>query len=259
MEFFASHAAFSLDRTFAVLAGAALLGGLVRGFTGFGFAMVFMPLAGLVAPLSLASAMIWVMDAPFALVLGARHGRKASWREVLPLLAGATALFPAGVWLLVNLPPLSMRWIIALLIFGAVAALATGWRWHGRAGTPLSLGVGSLSGLIGGLSQMGGLPLAIFWLSAQKKAPAQMRHDLIAYFACATIVSGVTLWAKGILNPASVTAALPLVVPYGLGVLIGSRLYGLASDATFRRIAYVVIALSALVSLPLWDGPLGRG
>jgi len=53
--------------------------------------------------------------------------------------------------------------------------------------------------------------------------------------------------------------ALPLLVPYGSGVLIGTRGYGLASERTFRRIAYGVIMLAALVSLPLWDGVLGRG
>ena len=52
--------------------------------------------------------------------------------------------------------------------------------------------------------------------------------------------------------------ALPLLLPYGLGLLIGMRGFHIASEATFRRIAYIVILMSALVSLPLWDRAFGR-
>ncbi|MCU0885822.1 MAG: TSUP family transporter [Beijerinckiaceae bacterium] len=248
-----------LDRTLLVLGLAALLGGLVRGFTGFGFAMIFMPLAGLAVPLPLASALIWALDAPFALPLAARSLRKASWREVLPLLAGAAMALPLGLWLLLTLPSLVMRWLIAGLILAAVLALATGWRWRGRPGLTLSFGVGGLSGLGSGLAQLGGMPLAIFWLSAQNKSAAQMRHDLVTYFACATLVSGALLAWSGVLTSSALLKAVPLLVPYGLGILIGTRCYRFASESTFRRIAYGVIALAALISLPLWDGWLGRG
>ena len=243
----------------AVLGLAAFVGGLVRGFTGFGFAMIFMPLAGLVVPLPLAAALIWALDAPFALPLAARSLKQAAWREVLPLLAGATLALPLGIWLLLSLPSLAMRWLIAGLIIAAVVALASGWRWRGRPGTGLSLGVGGLSGLGSGLAQLGGMPLAIFWLSAQNKPAAQMRHDLVTYFACATLVSGLLLSWNGILTLAALRQAVPLLLPYGLGILIGTRCYGMASEGTFRRIAYGVIALAALISLPLWDGLFGRG
>lgn len=248
-----------LDSTFGVLAAAAFLGGLVRGFTGFGFAMIFMPIAGLVVPLPLASALIWALDAPFALPLAARSLRKAEWKEVIPLLIGATLLLPFGVWLLLAMPQLAMRWLIACLILAATVAMITGWRWKGRAGVPLSLGVGGLSGLGAGLAQLGGMPLAIFWLSAQNKSADQMRHDLVTYFACATLISALVLGWNGILNWPSLAMAVPLLVPYGLGILIGSKSYHLASEQTFRRIAYGVIMLAALISLPLWDGLLRRG
>lgn len=248
----------SFDATFAVLSAAAFLGGLVRGFSGFGFAMIFMPIAGLVVPLPLASALIWALDAPFALPLAARSLRKAQWREVVPLLIGATLMLPAGVWLLLSVPQREMRWLIAGLILAAVIAMMTGWRWRGRPGLPLSFGVGGLSGLGAGLAQLGGMPLAIFWLSAQAKSAEQIRHDLLSYFACATMISALVLGWNGILTLASIAKAAPLLVPYGLGIAIGARSYRLADERAFRRIAYGIIMLAALISLPLWDGLLGR-
>ena len=45
---------------------------------------------------------------------------------------------------------------------------------------------------------------------------------------------------------------------YGAGLWVGMHGFRLSSEAGFRRIAYVVIFLSAFISLPLWDGLIGR-
>jgi uncharacterized protein len=237
----------------ATLVLAATLGGLVRGFTGFGFAMVFVPLATVVVGPVAAVGLVWAIDAPFALPLATRVWRKAQWSEVAPLLIGATALLPVGVWLLTRLDPLVMRWIIALLILTAVAVLASGWRYHGQPGTGLSLGVGALSGLAGGLASVGGIPLAIFWLSSHRSEPLLMRHNLITYFALATIISGAVLWWKDVVNADVLRQAVVLVIPYGLGLLVGTRGFHRASETTFRRGAYAVIAASAALALPALD------
>ncbi len=121
----------------AILTLATLLGGLVRGFTGFGFAMVFMPLASIVIGPVAALALIWVIDAPFALPLAARSARRADWREVVPLLVAATLTLPIGLWLLLWLDRQTMRWLLAGLVLGAVALMASGWRYQGRPGLPL--------------------------------------------------------------------------------------------------------------------------
>lgn len=247
-----------LDHRFSILCLAALLGGLVRGFTGFGFAMVFMPLAGTVVPMPLAYALIFCIDAPIGLWLGARAAGKAAWREVAPLIVGAVLTLPIGLALLLALDQRLLRWILAALIAAAVAALAAGWRWKGRPGLPLSLGVGSLSGLANGIGALGGLPLAIFWLSAQAKTTFQMRQDMMLFFGLSTVLSGALGWWSGLFTAQALTMAIPLAAVYAAGVGIGSAGFGLASERSFRRIAYAVIAVAALVSLPLWDIPLGR-
>jgi uncharacterized protein len=236
------------------LLGAALLGGLVRGFTGFGFAMVFVPVAAVAVGPMLAVATIWFMDLPFALPLAGQVWRKTNWREVLPLLAGALVLLPLGTWLLTTLDPALARWIIALSILLAVFALATGWRYTGNPGLPLSLGVGGMSGLASGLAQLGGMPLAVFWLAAQKNDPAQTRANLFGYFGVMPFFSGLALWWSGVLTLAAAKTAMVLCVVYGLGLMIGSKSFHLASEQTFRRIAYGVIILAAITAMPVMDG-----
>jgi uncharacterized membrane protein YfcA len=45
---------------------------------------------------------------------------------------------------------------------------------------------------------------------------------------------------------------------YALGIYLGSRLFGVASEATFRRICYTLIGVAAAASLPIFDGMLHR-
>ncbi len=76
-----------LDARAATLFLAALVGGLVRGFTGFGFAMVFVPVAAAAVGPAAAVGLIWVVDAPFSLWFGAPppRGRSgARWCRCLP-------------------------------------------------------------------------------------------------------------------------------------------------------------------------------
>jgi uncharacterized protein len=249
---------FASSSTLAILTAAALLGGLVRGFTGFGFAMVFVPIATIAVGPKAAAALIWFIDIPFALPLAAAGFHRVNWRELLPLLVGAILFVPAGVWLLINSDPVTARWIVAIAILCSVTALATGWRYRGAPGTPLSFGVGSLAGTASGLAQLGGMPIAIFWLAAQKNDARQTRDNLNGFFAILPTVTGLIYWWTGVLTWTSVMQALPLLLPYGLGLLLGVKLFPIASEQMFRRLAYAVIFAAALLAVPLVDPLLGR-
>ena len=56
------------------------------------------------------------------------------------------------------------------------------------------------------------------------------------------------------LNASLLVLALIIAPVYGLGTWSGSRMFGLASDRTFRRICMSMIALATLVSMPIMDG-----
>jgi uncharacterized membrane protein YfcA len=237
-----------------VLLVAALVSGVVRGFTGFGFAMVFVPLATFVVAPPVAVGLVWALDAPYALPLAAGSLRRAQWGEVVPLLIGATALLPLGAWLLTHLEPRLTRWIVAVVVLAAVAALASGWRYRTRPSRALSLGVGGLSGLSGGVAGLSGLPLAIFWLGSQHNDAAQTRHNLMAYFGLSTVIMGIIFAWQGVVTLPVLAQALLLILPYGAGIWIGARGFRRASDPLFRAVAYAVIAAAAVLAMPVFDG-----
>lgn len=241
-----------------MLALAGFAGGLVRGFTGFGFAMVFVPIATVAVGPVAAAGLLWVIDFPFAWMLAVSSWRRVAWRSLMPLLVGSILFVPIGVLILTRADPLASRWIVVASILLGVTALATGWRYHGRPNAGLSFGVGGMAGIASGLAQMGGLPIAIFWLAAQTLDARQVRDNLNGFFALLPTAAGIAYLWTGVINAGTVWQAVPLLLPYGVGLGIGTLLFPIASERTFRRIAYAVIALAALLALPLLDAWLGR-
>ena len=73
-----------------------------------------------------------------------------------------------------------------------------------------------------------------------------------------TLISGTVLWWKGILTLGALLMAVPLFAVYGIGLWAGTHGFRLATEESFRRGAYLVIFLSALISLPIWDALIGR-
>jgi hypothetical protein len=44
-----------------------------------------------------------------------------------------------------------------------------------------------------------------------------------------------------------------MAAPYGLGALLGRRLFDPARADLYRRVAYGIIAAAGLIGLPLWS------
>ena len=229
--------------------------GLARGFSGFGAAMIMVPLASTVVGPQVAVPLILVVDGVASLALLPKAGRLANRPDVARITAGAVIGVPMGVYLLSRLDPLTIRWSIVAVIAGLLALLMSGWRYHGKPWTPLTVGVGTLAGLLSGLAQIGGPPVVAYWLGGTVPA-AIVRANIILYFALATVLSATAYVWNGLIT-ADVLILSAIVAPvYGVAVWIGGRMFGLADERTFRRICYGMIAAAALVSMPLLDGIL---
>ncbi|MDE1159519.1 MAG: sulfite exporter TauE/SafE family protein [Neorhizobium sp.] len=234
---------------------AALIAGLARGFSGFGGALIFIPLAGSAVGPKAASALLLVVDGVMTLGMLPDGFRRANRREVLTMLCGAFFGVPAGTALLALIAPVTLRWIISIVVLGLLAFLISGWRYHGKPKTYLTVGVGALAGLFGGAAQMSGPPIVAYWLGGAI-APLSVRANLVLYFALSTVLSAISYLAGGILTVAVLKIAVIVGPAYGIGLYFGSRLFGVASDTTFRRLCFTLIGMAALLGLPLFDAVL---
>lgn len=244
--------------TFYFLAVVALVAGLSRGLTGFGAGMIFIPLAsGLIGPAAAIGAM-WTIDQPTTLPIALRAIRRAQVREVAWLFAGWLVMTPIGIWLLKVLDKLTVRWIMCLMIFTVLALLMGGWRYKGKPSVGLAVVTGLIAGLIGGLTGLSGPPIVLLWLAAAASTAMNVRDNLNLFFLMNGAISGVIFTHQGILTWDVLGFGLLLMPIYAIGIVLGTKMFMRMGEADFRRAAYIVIAIAALLALPALD-PWLRG
>lgn len=233
---------------FAGIALASAVAGLVRGFSGFGTAMVLFPLLSIAAGPVVAAPVTQVLDNSLTLPLLRRAVRNCVWREVLPLALGAVLFVPLGVWLLLIVNGAVLRRIAAASILAVVVLMARGLGYRKRPGRSGSLGVGALSGVMGGSTTLSGPPVVLFWLGG-KTDSGTVRANLIVFFALSEAWTvGLYAWNRLYKGPV-LALAVALAIPFALGLWGGAHCKPYVSERTFRRIALGIVAVAAAVAL----------
>lgn len=240
-------------RGLTLLALFSFVAAMARGFSGFGAALIFVPLASTVVSPQVAAPLLLITDGVLALGFIPNAWRNADRREVGVMAFGSLFGVPLGAWLLLHTDPVSIRWTIVVLAAFMLALLISGWRYRGKPTNPLTLGVGALAGLCSGAAQVGGPPVVAYWLGSPMP-PAIVRADIILFFAATTAITTVSYLAGGLLTVTVLKLAVLVGPAYGLGLVIGARMFGIADESVFRRICYALIAVAIVFSLPMLDG-----
>jgi uncharacterized membrane protein YfcA len=231
----------------------AFVAGLARGFSGFGSALIFIPLASSIIGAKLASPLLLVIDFVAAAPLIPNGWRHADRRDVGTMLLGSLTGVPLGTWALTQMDALAVRWMIIALIVPMLALLMSGWRYRGTPTAAITAAVGALAGFFSGVAQVGGPPIVLYWLRDATAAQV-VRANIILFFAASSVLTTISYLIGGVLTTAVAGLAVLTGPAFGIGLWLGSHMFGLASEETFRRICYALIALAALISLPLFDG-----
>ena len=236
------------------LALIALAGSLLFGLTGFGSALITIPLATHFVPLPFALALFSLVDLANALRIGLENPKNAlrgEWTRLVPMIVVGTLL---GVTLLVNLPRSLGMLALGMFVAGYAlyslaqrgeprAVIARGWAW--------------LAGFAGGITSTlfgaGGPPYAIY-LSRRGLTKEQFRATL--GFATMTSISlrVLAFVATGLLLDAQVWLAALVALPAAwIGLSVARHAYlRISRQALMRAVALVLLATgSSLVARAL--------
>src|SRR3954469_19636381 len=109
-----------------------LIAAFIRGFTGFGLAVVGVPLLSLFfAPAEIVpSIMILAIIAGLQLIPKIWH--RVDWRLLAPTVLGAAVGTPLGTWLLAGVSANAMRVLIGVAVLAASLAVQLGFRFARR-------------------------------------------------------------------------------------------------------------------------------
>jgi len=247
-----SFAAAFADPRFLPAAVVAALAGAVRGFSGFGSALIYVPLVAAIYDPRIAAVTLLLIDLVSSLPFTVPAFARCNWREVVPVTAAAALMVPVGTMILLFVDPMILRWVIAVLVIGLLMVLMSGWRYHGEPHLSASLGVGAVAGLCSGAVQIGGPPVIIYWLGGPGAATI-VRANLMVFFGLVGAATATSYAAQGLLTRPALALAVLLGAPFLGAMILGALMFRGASEALYRRVAYGLIAASALVSLPLFD------
>ncbi|WP_169160935.1 sulfite exporter TauE/SafE family protein [Azohydromonas caseinilytica] len=229
--------------------GAVLLGAFVKGTLGIGMPLVAVPLLSLGMPATQAMA---VMAMP-VLVSNAwqvwdsgvsRH----SVRRFLPLIAASMAATLLTVPMMLALSARALNQMLAAVVLGALVLLCLPLRlevppererWW-------SVGVGTLSGVLGGVSSLAG-PVIVSYLVSLRLP----REVFIGSISVIYLASALPLYASmathGRLGAADLALSALALLPMAAGLALGQRLRGRLGERWFRRVLLGFLAAVALV------------
>lgn len=232
----------------AAVTATAFVAGVMRGFSGFGAALMVSPVLALAVGPRTAIPAILIMMTITSLQLVPRAWKEANWGTVVPLAVGGSLGLPLGTWVLIAVNQEIMRRAISATVVVFAVLMMFGWRFRGRVGPALTAMVGTFGGFVSGAAAAGGPPVVMFLLAGPENA-ARNRAAIILYFFFTQLAAIFIFWAAGLLTLRALWIALPMIPAMLIGTWIGARMFGKASDAVYRRIALALLLAIGLSTL----------
>jgi uncharacterized membrane protein YfcA len=236
--------------SFLIAAAVAVVAGMVRGFAGFGAAMIMTPVFSALHGPAVGISLCMLLEIVVVLPLLPRVLKFVDWRRIGLLLLAAAVGAPLGSLVLTAVAPEPMRWAISAIVLTAVALLASGWRFSGQPQPVTTLAVGGLSGFLNGLSGMAGPPIAFYYLAGNETVE-RVRANLTTYFVFVDLIALSVFLGRDLVRWDTGVLALCLAPAVIAGGLLGARLFPLASEVFYRRLALGLLVAVAIGSLIL--------
>src|SRR6202051_1094959 len=133
----------SINAAIAICA-IAFVSATARGFSGFGSALIFMPLASSMAAPRLVAALLLIIDFVGAAPLVPNAWKQADRKATAVMVLGALVGVPIGTYFLRRPEPVTTRWIISAFVVALLMLLLSGWRYRGKDYPALSIGIGGV-------------------------------------------------------------------------------------------------------------------
>ena len=228
------------------LAPIAFVGGFIQGLTGFGSALVTIPLATYFVPLPFALAVFAIVDFANGLRLGLENPKNAILGDIARMVPLMIVGIVTGTTLLVNLPRNASLMALGVFVLAyAVYSLA-------RRGQPAIVSrnwaffAGFCGGLSGTLFGAGGPPYAIY-LSHRPLGKEQFRATMTLTTIFSIGLRLIAFAVTGLLMQDGVWIAAAAAIPAGLAAIyFASKIFrAISREMVMRGVALLLLASGA--------------
>ncbi len=225
-----------------------LAASLVKGTTGFGFALVATPLLLLLwEPLVMVPVLIPAgMAADILIVTQNRH--RLEWGRVAPMAFAGVLGIPLGTVILLIVPTTALKIGVALVVLVSATILMTGATVNISRERVASGVAGFMSGLLLASTTISGPPVTLFLIN-QRWTKDAFRTSLALFFLTIQVFAVVSLAVSGILTVSTLVVSMALWPSVLLGYAMAVRLLPHIPQEAFLRIATVVVMAAGVLAL----------
>jgi uncharacterized protein len=233
-----------------------LTGYLVLGITGFGSALIIVPLLAWRWPLAEVVALVLLLDLPASLLMGRLNLRLVRWDELRQLVPGMLLGCGLGLWLFRQAPS---AWP---LLFLGVYVVWVGVRALRQAPlmaalTPASPWVGGLYGIGVGVVQVSfgtAGPLVLAWLARRRVPALEVRASTPVIMVLAAAVVLLLFAAEGRLSSPLMWQRLLVLWPVAFAAVWAGHAVAarLPAERLRRAICGLLVFSGALLVLNAW-------
>jgi hypothetical protein len=227
-----------LEGLFAALAIG--LSGLVRGFSGFGFGLVAVPMLSLILDPRQAVGIAMILQATSGFLVLWHSWRAVAWGLMGSLCVGTAGTLWLGLLVLDGAPADTIRLYLAVIVIVAAALIASGVQYRGRLNPPLGAATGAVAGFLNGLSGMGGPPVIVLLLGSRMGAEAS-RATMSAYFTVLGVFTALGAVVLDHLSQGDLVASAALVPVLLAATAAGTALFGRFGGAWYRPVALTIL------------------
>ena len=210
--------------------------------SGFGLALVSMPLLVLVMDIKTATPLISLVGGISQIFLLLRYRHALNFRAVLRLSLASVIGIPLGVAALDRVNTAVITTILGVIVILYSVYALFRFRLPTLRHTKWAYGFGFVAGILGGVLNTSGPPVIIYG-TCREWPPAEFKSNLQAFFLVASIMAIITHASSGNFTPFVWENLLWSLPGAFLGMFLGFKLDGRVNPHQFRQIVLVLLLI----------------
>lgn len=235
---------------FALTAGAVFFAGFLRGFVGFGAALVIVMVLSIAFGPAVAVPVANLSGLPATLQLLPTAVRDSERRFVVSFGLGTFIGAPIGAWILIAIDPSLMRMVISAFVLVLVLMIYRGWQFTRHTGPVALASAGAAAGLVQGSAGVSG-PMAVVVSLSRPGTAFLQRANVIGTVTALNFCGLLPFWYHGLFTLEVVMISLMIIPLYSGAIWLGARFFVEGGHRHFRNAALISLAAIGVITMIL--------
>ena len=225
-----------------------LFAGFIRGFLGFGSGLITIPILSYLYSPVFAMVFNIAIEIPATIYLTYVGAKSCKFKEISPMFFAMMLTIPIGTIFLVSVNEQLIKIIMSIFVIFFVVLISTGWKFKATVTNYVLTIGGVISGLMQGVTGMGGPPYATILLS--KGDNDEVTRGNILIMSTGIVISAIisfymfNLFTKELLLTGLITSPIYIFATY-----TGTKFFDLSGNKYYRNISLFSLGLIGILTL----------